>query len=158
MQIVATPIAFAIVLAGCASAPVGSASPFSKAETKTESGLALRPRAPATKPPANERDLAATKAAEAQASLTRVDSSLVCMVTNHFKGVPQIPVPVEDKTYFACCPGCKRRLTKDPVSRAAIDPLSGVAVDKAVAVIAKSEAGRIVYFESEENLARYASQ
>lgn len=100
----------------------------------------------------------AQPAPQAQASLTRVDPSLVCMVNNHFMGKAQIPVVVEGRTYFGCCEMCKGRLAKDPGSRAAKDPVSGATVDKAVAVIAKDESGEVVYFENEANLQRYASR
>ncbi len=93
-----------------------------------------------------------------QASLTRVDPSLVCMMNNHFMGKAQIPVVVEGKTYFGCCEMCKGKLAKDPSSRTAKDPVSGAAVDKSLAVIAKDESGDVMYFENEKNLEQYAAR
>lgn len=78
------------------------------------------------------------------------------MVNNQFMGRPQIPVTVDDKTYYGCCETCKGRLTSDPASRTAVDPVSGHAVDKATAVIAKAENGAVLYFESETTFAKYS--
>ncbi|HVI00044.1 MAG TPA: hypothetical protein VM869_15110 [Enhygromyxa sp.] len=84
------------------------------------------------------------------------DPSLVCMVNNQFMGKPQIPVDVEGTTYYGCCEMCKTKLADDPSSRTAIDPISGASVDKAKAVLGKEESGAIHYFESAENLAKFA--
>ena len=84
------------------------------------------------------------------------DPSLVCMVNNQFMGKPQIPVEVEGTTYYGCCEMCKTKLADDPASRMAVDPVSGASVDKAKAVLGKEEGGAIHYFESAENLAKYA--
>jgi YHS domain-containing protein len=93
-----------------------------------------------------------------EAKVTLVDDpSLVCMVNNQFMGQPQIPVEVEGTTYFGCCEMCKTKLANDPSSRTGIDPVSGASVDKAKAVLGKTQTGAIYYFESRENLASYAS-
>lgn len=95
-------------------------------------------------------------AAEPSNGLTRVeDPSLVCMVNNTFMGKPQIPVDVEGKTYFGCCPMCKDRLAQEPETRTAVDPVSKQAVDKAVAVIAQDPDGNVLYFATEDNLRNY---
>jgi YHS domain-containing protein len=92
-----------------------------------------------------------------EAKVTLVDDpSLVCMVNNQFMGQPQIPIEVDGTTYFGCCEMCKTKLATDPSSRTAIDPVSGASVDKAKAVLGKSQTGAIHYFESAENLASYA--
>lgn len=88
-------------------------------------------------------------------ALTRVEPNLVCMINNQFMGTPQIAVDVEGTTYYGCCEMCKTKLANDPSSRSAIDPVSGSTVDKAHAVIGKTETGAVVYFESEQNLAAY---
>lgn len=94
--------------------------------------------------------------ATATSGLTRVsDPSLVCMVNNQYMGKPQIPVTVEGKTYYGCCEGCKGRLARDPAARQAIDPVTKKTVDKATAVIAKTESGSTLYFENEQTLAQY---
>lgn len=88
--------------------------------------------------------------------LTHVDDpSLVCMVNNTYMGKAQIPVEVEGKTYFGCCPMCKERLANEPDTRSAVDPVSGVKVDKASAVIAKDADGNVLYFANETNLRSY---
>lgn len=92
------------------------------------------------------------------ASIRQVESKRVCMINNQLMNVDQIPVSVDGKTYFGCCPMCKERLEKDARSRAAVDPVSGQTVDKSVAVIGAKPNGSVVYFESAENLAKYASR
>jgi YHS domain-containing protein len=50
---------------------------------------------------------------------------------------------------------CKERLAKDAEIRSAVDPVTGNKVDKATAVIAARADGSVLYFESEETLAKY---
>jgi YHS domain-containing protein len=90
--------------------------------------------------------------------LTRVESKMVCMINEHAMGTEQIPVEVEGKTYYGCCDMCKKALATNAEKRAAVDPVSGKKVDKAIAVIASQEDGRVFYFENEENLAKYNKQ
>jgi YHS domain-containing protein len=80
------------------------------------------------------------------------------MVNNQFMGQPQIPIAVDGKTYFGCCEMCKGKLATDPSSRAALDPVTGATVDKALAVIAMTDTGAVMYFENEASLARYAAR
>jgi len=87
--------------------------------------------------------------------LTKVETKTVCMVNEHAMGKDQIPVEVDGKTYYGCCEMCKKALTNDASKRAAIDPVSGKEVDKATAVIAAQEDGRVFYFESDETLKKY---
>jgi YHS domain-containing protein len=90
------------------------------------------------------------------AGMSRVtDASQVCMVNDQFMGRPQIPVAVEGRTYFGCCPMCKDKLEKQPEMRTAQDPVTGEPVDKAKAVIVQDSAGKVLYFASESTLARY---
>src|SRR5687767_11987403 len=84
-----------------------------------------------------------------------VESKNVCMINDRSMANEQIPVEVEGKTYFGCCPMCKERLVKDEASRFAIDPVSGKKVDKAKAVIGALPGAKVLYFESKENLERY---
>jgi YHS domain-containing protein len=84
------------------------------------------------------------------------DSSMVCMINNQFMGKPQIPIEAEGITYYGCCEMCKTKLAEDPSSRTAIDPVSGATVNKAQAVLGKTATGEIHYFESKENLAKFA--
>lgn len=104
---------------------------------------------PATQP-------AAPVATELPAGITRVtDTSQVCMVTDQYMGRPQIPVDVEGRTYFGCCPMCKDRLNNEPAIRTARDPVSGEQVDKAKALIVQDASGKLMYFASEDTLRRY---
>ena len=83
-------------------------------------------------------------------SLQRVAAEYVCMVNNTRFSVVQIPVEVEGKTYYGCCPMCEERLKKDAAMRKAVDPVSGAEVDKADAVIGVKRDGSVYYFETEE--------
>lgn len=87
--------------------------------------------------------------------LSRVEPKTVCMVNEQAMGKDQIPVQVEGKTYYGCCEMCKESLAKNADKRTAIDPVSGKAVDKATAVIAAQQDGRVFYFESEATLAKH---
>ena len=79
------------------------------------------------------------------------------MVNDQYMASPQIPVTVGEHTYYGCCEMCKARLTNDAAVRAARDPLTGATVDKAVAVIARSATGKVLYFESEASFRKFAS-
>jgi YHS domain-containing protein len=93
----------------------------------------------------------------ATSRLTRItDPSLVCMINNRFMASPQIPVPVDGKTYYGCCAGCKAKLESDPGVRTALDPVSQKPVDKALAVFGQTNTGVVYYFENEQNFANYA--
>jgi len=87
----------------------------------------------------------------AKAPATGVDRSKVCFVNNKFMDKPQIPVEVDNKTYYGCCQGCVVGLQTRRPLRFATDPLTGKEVDKATAFIAIDPAGdgkRVLYFES----------
>lgn len=90
--------------------------------------------------------------------LTKVASKTVCMVNEHAMGKDQIPVEVDGKTYYGCCDMCKKALAENAEKRAAVDPVTGKKVDKATAVIAAQEDGRVFYFESDETLAKHNAQ
>ena len=108
--------------------------------------------------------LLATTAAFAQedvkpnGKLTRVETKTVCMINEHAMGKDQIPIEIDGKTYYGCCEMCKKALAADAAKRVAIDPVSGKQVDKATAVIASQEDGRVFYFENEANLAKHNKQ
>lgn len=78
------------------------------------------------------------------------------MVRNHFMGRPQLAVDIDGHTYFGCCEGCRNRLAADARLRAAVDPISGQTVDKAVAVVGVNARGGLVYFENAANFRTYA--
>ena len=88
-------------------------------------------------------------------ALKQVETKKVCMVNNQVFDKDQIPVEVEGKTYYGCCEMCKERLANDVAARTAVDPVTGKKVDKATAVIAAMEDGKVLYFESQETLAQY---
>lgn len=98
---------------------------------------------------------AAEETVAPEGPLTKVESKTVCMINEHAMGKDQIPVEVDGKTYYGCCEMCKKALESDKSKRVATDPISGKEVDKATAVIAKQEDGRVFYFENDANLAKY---
>ena len=112
--------------------------------------------APAQQAAASEAPAAEAPAAEAsQAALRVVANHEVCMVNDTFFARDQIPVEVEGQTYYGCCAACKQRLTEDEAIRYAVDPTTGERVDKATAIIAARPDGSVLYFASDENLAKY---
>lgn len=134
---VAAALALTLIVAACRD---GGAPP--KPEPKA--ATAELTNAPSTAPSA------------AVPSLTRVTApSTVCMVNDQYMGRDQIPVAVAGKTYYGCCANCKEKLEKSESARMATDPVTGKPVDKASAVIARDEQGKVFYFESEATLARY---
>ena len=129
----ATAVCLVVLLAGGVAPAIGWSG-----ESKSEA------KQPAEKP--------AEKQAE---TLKKAETKKVCMVNDQLFEKDQIPVEVQGKTYYGCCMMCKERLAKDAELRAAVDPFSGVKVDKATAVIAAQEDGRVFYFESDETLGKY---
>ena len=90
--------------------------------------------------------------------LTRVEAKRVCMVNDTAFPRDQIPVQVEDRTYFGCCEMCKGRLAQDASIRKAVDPVSGKTVDKATAVIGAGTDGKVHYFENDQTFASYLAR
>lgn len=88
---------------------------------------------------------------------TPIEHKLVCMVNNRYMGSDQIPVSIQNKTYYGCCDKCVKDLNTDESVRFAIDPLTKSKVDKALAFITMSpkEAGNVLYFESEQAAKKY---
>jgi len=91
-------------------------------------------------------------------ALHTVESQYVCMVTNQAFDKPQLAIPVGGKTYYGCCPMCKKRLEQNASLRMATDPVSSEQVDKAVAVIGATQTGAVYYFKSVENMWKYDGQ
>jgi YHS domain-containing protein len=87
--------------------------------------------------------------------LQRVPVNLVCMVNNRAFATPQIPVEVEGRTYYGCCEGCKEKLKTNREARMAVDPVSGLEVDKALAIIGSLPDGQVYYFGSAETMAAF---
>lgn len=100
---------------------------------------------------------AGEEAAPAKVTLTKVEAKKVCMVNNTVFAKDQIPVQVEDRTYYGCCEMCKERLAKDAAARTGVDPVTGKPVDKAKAVIGSLPDGSVLYFENEASFKSYAS-
>jgi YHS domain-containing protein len=92
---------------------------------------------------------------QAAETLSIVENEKVCMVTDMHFPKKQIPVTHDGKTYYGCCENCKETLAKDSKARTAIDPVSGMPVDKARAVIAARADHSVVYFESKKNFDTY---
>jgi YHS domain-containing protein len=88
--------------------------------------------------------------------LKQVETKLTCMVNNTIFAKDQIPTVVNGKTYYGCCAMCAEKLANNPAVRKAIDPVSGVEVDKATAVIGANEEGKAFYFENEKNLKAFS--
>jgi len=84
--------------------------------------------------------------------LNKVENSKVCMVNDTYFAKLQIPVQVDERTYYGCCENCKKTLKEDTKSRQAIDPISRKAVDKSTAIIGADSNGQVHYFESLANL------
>ena len=94
---------------------------------------------------------------EIMPGVKQVSNSQVCMVNNKYMDKDQIPVPINGKTHYGCCPGCVANLKSDTTYRFATDPETGERVDKSEAVIiikpdTKDEA---LYFRSEANAKNY---
>lgn len=90
--------------------------------------------------------------------LKPVEASKVCMVNNKAFDKDQIPVEVDGKTYYGCCPMCKDMLGKDVTKRMATDPISSKEVDKSTAVIGADLEGNVHYFENENNLKEFSTK
>lgn len=86
-----------------------------------------------------------------------VPPNTVCMVNNMYMNAPQIPVVVNNETYYACCTKCVKDLNTNNASHFAIDPLSKRKIDKATAFITikPDRSGEVLYFQSEENAKLY---
>lgn len=89
-----------------------------------------------------------------------IKHSLVCMVNNTYMGNDQIPVLVNGRTYYGCCPKCVTDLNTDESTRIAVDPFSKKVVDKARSFISinPDKKGAILYFESEGNAKKYLTK
>lgn len=89
------------------------------------------------------------------AAFRQVEPSRVCMVQDRVSFMGNIPVEIEGKTYYGCCPNCVGRLLSAGALRYAIDPSTGSQVDKAEAFIISREDGTVMYFESEKTARGY---
>lgn len=94
------------------------------------------------------------------AGLVRLDEHAhVCMLSNRYLGDrPHVPVEVDGKTYYGCCPSCASRLAAHPEAREAHDAWTGRPLDKASAIMARDGQNRVLYFENQASFAQYAAQ
>lgn len=90
--------------------------------------------------------------------LEKVEPEYVCMVNDQRFPNVQIPVEVNGKNYYGCCQMCKAKLENAQEIRESRDPVSGVIVDKASAVIGAGPDWTVYYFENEENLKLFDEQ
>ncbi len=99
--------------------------------------------------------LMAKNALAADLAIEEPQRSRVCMMQDTIMAVPAIPLERDGKTYYGCCEMCKEKIASEPARYTlAKDPLSGKVVDKAVASLL-SVNGRVLYFESDVNRARF---
>ena len=86
-----------------------------------------------------------------------IEHQLVCMVGNRYLATNQMPVIIQNKTYYVCGEKSERNLNSNEADRFAVDPYSNAKVDKALAFISMSSVkpGSILYFESEQNAKKY---
>ena len=99
--------------------------------------------------------ITAAGVAETTEKVAPVESKQVCMINDRSMSIEQIPVEIEGKTYYGCCPMCKERLVRETATRYALDPVSGKKVDKAKATIGALPGAAVLYFENAQNLAKY---
>lgn len=88
-------------------------------------------------------------------ALARADAEYVCMINDELFEKKQIPVVVDNKTYYGCCAMCEKTLRQNTRAPTAVDPVSGRPVDKATAVIGAASDRSVFYFESEANMRRF---
>ncbi|MCP4052728.1 MAG: hypothetical protein GY739_06640 [Mesoflavibacter sp.] len=85
-----------------------------------------------------------------------IPKDMVCMVNDAYMGKPQIPVPVNGKTYYGCCQMCVGTLNNNEDARVAKDPVSNNNVDKTEAyIVLLDKEGKVGYFESEKNFLKF---
>ncbi len=85
-----------------------------------------------------------------------VPNDEVCMVNNAYMGKKQLEVKYDGKIYYGCCEDCQRKIPNDENARMAYDPVSKKPIDKATAIIAKSdENDGVLYFENQSNYEIY---
>lgn len=105
-----------------------------------------------------QKTMTEEKVSETPPSIVKVEAKNVCMGmgTNRVFAKELIPAMVNGKTYYGCCEGCQAKLLEDPASRVALDPISGIEVDKATAVIGALPSGVVHYFENDTTMQQFA--
>ncbi len=79
------------------------------------------------------------------------EKNKVCMLANELLSHEGMALEIEGRVYNGT-PSCTVVLAQNPIQRLAYDPLTGKLLDKANAVVAAFPDGRVLYFESEENV------
>jgi YHS domain-containing protein len=82
----------------------------------------------------------------------QISAEKVCMLDDWTLDSALFPAEVAGKTYYCCFEKCGEKLQANPELRFAVDPISGVKLDKADAVYGVSRDGKGYYFETLENL------
>tara|TARA_R110002049_G_scaffold88768_3_gene223811 strand:+ start:16519 stop:17004 length:486 start_codon:yes stop_codon:yes gene_type:complete len=82
-----------------------------------------------------------------------VDKEEVCMLNNSYRAENIPSVSINNFTYYGCCESCTGQLLKNPEKRYAFDMLTGIKVDKALAIMLREidDNSKIYYFKSTEN-------
>ncbi len=85
------------------------------------------------------------------------DRRFVCMMQDSLQVKPGVPIEVNGKTYYGCCPMCAEKMKTEPLRYTqAKDPISKITVDKADAAIFAYQ-GVAYYFESVVNRNKFAA-
>lgn len=82
------------------------------------------------------------------------DKSRVCMLANELLSRDGMEVEIGGRVYNGT-PSCTVVLAQNPIQRLAYDPFNGKLIDKAEAVVAAFPDGRLLYFESEQNVHQF---
>ena len=85
----------------------------------------------------------------------QVPSKHVCFITGKRYDKTLPAEVINGKKYYYCHEDCFNQLKSDPATRTAIDPMSGVKVDKADAVVGVDKNGNVFYFENMYNLHKF---
>ena len=88
-----------------------------------------------------------------------VPTTQVCMVNDAFMNKAQIPVEVNNKTYYGCCKMCVKTLNQDESARVGIDPYNNEKIDKTEAyIVLLNESGAVGYFKNKESYEAYTAK
>lgn len=79
----------------------------------------------------------------------------VCMAHDRLHSHPVKVVLPDSRTYYSCSDESTEQLRQHDSVRVAKDPISGVTVDKATALLGASPHKDVFYFENEENLRNF---
>ena len=102
--------------------------------------------------------LAPTAAAGGQSGARLVDRTRVCMLQDTVQTQAGLEYEHQGKKYYLCCGGCLAAFKAGAEQYStAVDPVTGVRVDKATAPIYAYQ-GHAYFFASEESLARFAQE